>query len=43
VFDDARRKHEAEFDKLLGHAPEKPKRKKREKRYVPLPGEVTGP
>jgi hypothetical protein len=43
VFDDARRKREAEFDKLLGHAPEKPKSKKREKRYVPLPGEATGP
>lgn len=41
VFENARRKKQEEFDRLTGVKTEnpKPKRKKREKRYVPLPGE----
>lgn len=35
VFEDARRKREAEFDKLV--APTKKKRVKQPKKYVPLP------
>ena len=43
VFEEARRRKQEEFDRLIGVKQEKPKRKKREKRYVPLPGEATGP
>ena len=43
VFEGARRQKQKEFDRRLGIEKPKPKRKKREKRYVPLPGEVTGP
>jgi hypothetical protein len=37
VFDDARRKREEQFDKLIGKAPAKKKKPKPEKKYVPLP------
>ena len=39
VFEGARRKKQEEFDRLLGVEKPKPKRKKREKRYVPIPGQ----
>ncbi len=37
VFRDAKEKKQAEFDKLIGKAPEKKQRRKSAKRYVPLP------